>query len=367
MSYFICGSTNVDMTVMVTASHLPAEFNGLKITVEDAKPVTGDVLKIIQGIVKEHTYSKESVQGTVSKHSLQKDWIKTFKARHDLSGANLTVVIDPANMIGALEIDTFKAFEPNLKVFSIFDNFDHTCPNHEANPLKYETLVSLAKEVQCQKADIGIAFDGDADRVGFVDENGVPAPADLVGALIAKYILEKHPGATIACDIRSSRVVREEIERAGGKAVFSKVGHTHVRSLMRKTNALFGSELSGHFFFRDSYFSEGGPLPAFIILEIIKKTGKKLSELIAGVRKYYQSGEINSHVTRTPAQIYEELKTKYPEAEKDEMDGLTLITKNWWCNLRPSANDPVMRLNLEACDLETMEVVRDELLATIRA
>ncbi len=367
MSYFICGSTDVDMTVMVTASHLPSEFNGLKITVEDAKPVTGDVLKIIRDIVGQHTFSEETVHGTVTTHALQADWIKKFKERHDLAGANLTVVIDPANMIGALEIDTFKAFEPDLKVHSIFDNFDHTCPNHEANPLKYETLASLAHEVRCQNADIGIAFDGDADRVGFVDENGDPAPADLIGALIAKYILKKYPGSHIACDIRSSRVVREEIEKAGGTAVFTKVGHTHVRSLMRKVDAPFGSELSGHFFFKDSYFSEGGPLPAFVILEIMKETGMKLSELIASVRKYFQSGEINSHVTRTPDKIYQEIREKYHEAEMDDMDGLTLVTENWWCNIRPSANDPVMRLNLEARDQATMEKMRDEMLAIIRS
>lgn len=368
MSYFICGSTDVDMTVMITASHMPSEYNGMKITVEDAKPVTGDVLKIIRDIVGSHSFSEEVTHGTLSAHAFQADWIKKFKERHDLSGSNLSVVIDPANMIGALEVATFKAFEPDIKVHSIFDNFDHTCPNHEANPIKYETLKALADKVMCEKADLGIAFDGDADRVGFVDEKGNPVPGDLLGAIIVRKVLEQFPEATIICDIRSSRSMREEVENNGGKAIYSKVGHTHVRSLMRQHNSPYGAELSGHYFFKESYFSEGGPLPAFIIMEIMKETGKKLSELVAEVKRYFHSGEVNSHITRKPEDIYTELSEKYKDIslEQNRMDGLTIVTENWWCNIRPSANDPVMRLNLEARTEEKMGEMRDEILEVIR-
>lgn len=367
MSYYMCGSTSVDMTVMITASHMPSDYNGLKITVEDAKPVTSDVLQIIRSIVGTHSFSEEVVHGTLTTHALQKDWIDKFKAKHNLANSGLSLVVDPANMIGILEIDTFRAFEPDITLHTIFDTFDHTCPNHEANPIKHEALVSLGEEVVCKNANLGVAFDGDADRVGFVDENGLPIASDLIGALLASYVLAEHPGATIVCDIRSSRCVVEEIERLGGKAVREKVGHTHIRHRMRKEDAVLGIELSGHFFFKQSYFSEGGPLPAFIIMEIMAKEKKPLSALVAEVKKYFQSGEINSTISRTPALIYADLEREFSDLTITRQDGLSIETKDWWCNTRPSANDPVMRLNLEANTKKLMEEKRDSVLNIIRA
>jgi phosphomannomutase len=366
MSYYMCGATAVDMTVMITASHMPSEYNGLKITVEDAKPVTGDVLQIIREIVGTHTFSEETTHGNITEHALQPAWIKKFKDAHDLCGANLSVVIDPANMIGILEIATFKAFEPDLTVHTIFDTFDHTCPNHEANPIKHEVLASLGEEVRCKKADLGIAFDGDADRVGFVDEQGAPVPSDMIGALLARRVLASYPGATIVCDMRSSRALRDEIVRLGGKVVRERVGHTHIRTKMRQEDAVLGIELSGHFFFKDSFFSEGGPLPAFLILELLKDEKKPLSRLAAEVKAYHHSGEINSVIKRPASAIYDDLKRAFPEAESELYDGLSLTTKDWWCNVRPSANDPVMRLNLESRSEAQMEMVRDQVLAIIR-
>ena len=367
MSYFICGSTDVDMAIMITASHMPSEFNGLKISVEDAKPVTGDILQEIREIVGTHTFSEEVQHGNIVNHSLQEDWISRFKSNHDLKDSNLSIVIDPANMIGILEIDTFKAFEPDIKVHTIFDEYDHSCPNHEANPVKHDTLLELGKVVREKSVNIGIAFDGDADRVGFVNENGTPVASDMIGCLLVRYILKKNPGSTIVCDIRSSKALTEEITRLGGKFVREKVGHTHIRTRMRKENAVLGIELSGHFFFKDSYFSEGGPLPAFIILETIHAEKKKLSELVDEVRKYHQSGEINSKITKTPEEIYSELKEIFSDCDFDTTDGLTITANDWWCNVRPSANDPVMRLNLEANSKEVMEEKRDKILKIIRA
>ncbi len=367
MSYYMCGSTEVDMTVMITASHMPSAYNGLKITVEDARPVTKDILQIIKEIVGTHTFSEESTHGTITTHALQPDWIKRFKARHDLSGANLSVVIDPANMIGILEIDTFKAFAPDLTVHTIFADYDHTCPNHEANPIKHEALDSLCQEVVCKKADLGIAFDGDADRVGFVDETGTPVPSDLIGALIARVILEQYPQAVIITDVRSSNSLVTEVERLGSKIIREKVGHTNIRTRMRSENAVFGIELSGHFFFRESYFSEGGPLPAFLIMELMKKEKKTLSALVAEVRKFHHSGEINSHILKPAEQIYSELQKAFPEMSATRQDGLTLTASDWWCNVRPSANDPVLRLNLEANTREQMEAKKEAVLTIIRS
>ncbi len=366
MSYYMCGSTDVDATIMITASHMPSEYNGLKISVEDAKPVTGDILQELKDIVGTHSFSMESTHGQVTSHALQKDWIAQFKKKHDLTGSNFSIVIDPANMIGILEIDTFRAFEPDLTIHTIFDEFDHTCPNHEANPIKHETLFDLGREVLCQKADLGVAFDGDADRVGFVDETGMPIQSDAIGILLARSVLAKSPGATVVYDVRSTRSLPEEISKLGGVPVREKVGHTHIKSRMRKEDAELGIELSGHFFFKESYYCEGGALPVFMILELMKRERKTLSELIAETKKYHHSGEINSTVNHRPEEIYAALKKMYSDAEFDHTDGLSITYSDWWCNVRPSANDPVMRLNLEAIDKETMEKRRDEVLGVIR-
>ena len=367
MTYYMCGSSDVDATVMITASHMPPEYNGLKICTEDAKPVPGDMLQVIREIVGTHTFSAEETLGNVSTHALQPEWIQTFKAQHDLGDTQYTVVIDPANMIGALEIETFRAFSENLTIHTIFEDFDPTCPNHEANPLKTETLADLQAAVCTHQADLGVAFDGDADRVGILDEKGNPVPNDIIGMLLAEMILKTHPGATVVCDIRSSKALPELIESLGGTVIRNRVGHTFIRKTMREHDAVFGVELSGHFFFKENFYSEGGPLPVFLLLELMKESGLPLSALVEKYQKYVHSTEINSTIIRTQEAIYKEIQTTYPEATVEMIDGLSLITDTWWCNVRPSANDPVMRLNLEAVDQDTMEQMRDEVLKIIRS
>ena len=367
MTYFIGGSTDVDATVMITASHMPSEYNGLKITIEDSKPVSADVLQVLKKIVGTHTFSSEETIGSITTHAMQKEWIASFKAKHDLSGTGFSIVIDPANMIGALEIATFKAFEPDILVHSIYDEFDHTCPNHEANPLKYETMIDLGTEVVCQKANLGLAFDGDADRVGFVDKTGTPVPSDIIGIILAKYVLVKYPNSTIVYDIRSTKALPELIESLGGTAIQEKVGHTFIRRTMREHDAVLGIELSGHFFFKDSYFSEGGPLPAFMLMEVMKNEGKTLSELAYEAKLYFHSTEINSVILRKPEEIYTQLKEVFSDAEIRTVDGLSIHYHNWWCNVRPSANDPVMRMNLEGDTQKIMEEKRDKVLEIIRS
>jgi phosphomannomutase len=365
MTYFISGSTDVDATVMITASHMPSEYNGLKITIEDSKPVTADLLQILREIVGTHTFSSEETVGNISTHAMQAEWIAHFKAKHDLSGSKFKIVIDPANMVGALDIPTFKAFAPELEVHTIYEDLDHTCPNHEANPVKLETMTDLGNEVKCVHADLGIAFDGDADRVGFVDENGGAIPSDIIGMLLTKSILKKYPGSTIVYDIRSTKALPELITKLGGIPVREKVGHSFIKTTMRKHEATLGIELSGHFFFKESYYSEGGPLPAFLILELLKEEKKTLSELATEATKYFQSSEINSKISKTPDEIYATLIEKFSEADIDRTDGLTLTLPDWWCNVRPSANDPVMRLNLEANTSALMQEKRDEVLEVI--
>lgn len=367
MTYFMGGSTDVDATVMITASHMPSEFNGLKITTDDAVPLYAELIQEIREIVGTHTFSAASTTGEVVAHALQEEWLQHFKKNHDLSGANLSVVIDPANMIGILDIPTFKAFEPDITVYTIYDEFDHTCPNHEANPIKHDTLADLGCEVTDKKADLGIAFDGDADRVGFVDEKGTPIASDMIGALLSQVILKQYPGSTIVCDLRSSRALADTIEKHGGKVLRNRVGHSYIKKTMREHDAALGIELSGHFFFKDAYFAEGGPLPAFMIMELMKDSGKKLSELVAEVQDYHHSGEINSTIIRSPQEIYADLEKTFIDADISYMDGLLISYPDWWCNVRPSANDPVMRLNLEANSHELMEEKRDQILEIVRS
>ncbi len=366
MSYFMCGSTDVDMVIMVTASHMPSEYNGLKITVEDAKPVTKDILQEIRKIVGTHSFSSEGTRGSISSHALQKQWIDQFKARHNLSGTDFSIVIDPANMIGLLEIDTFKAF-PELTVHTIFDTPDHTCPNHEANPIKSEALCHLQSEVLAKQTTLGIAFDGDADRVGFVDETGTTIRSDVIGALLARQLLTKHGPAPIVCDVRTSRSVKEYIEQFGGIPLREKVGHTNIRTRMRKEDSLLGFELSGHFFFKESFYSEGGALPVFLILELMRETQQPLSALAREVVGYFHSGEINSSITRTPESIYGDVISSISHTVIDQLDGLTLEAQDWWCNIRPSANDPVLRLNVEAATHELLQEKIHQLLTIIRS
>jgi len=367
MTYYICGSTNVDATVMITASHMPSEYNGLKIAIEDSKPVTKDVLQELKKIVGEHTYSSSTKIGVTESQSPLSKWQSKFKAAHSFADRPLRIVIDPANMIGSLEIETFRSFEPELEVFAIYDDFDHTTPNHEANPIKPETLKDLGQAVLDNKADIGIAFDGDADRIGFVDETGAFVSADIIGALITNVLLKKQPGATIVYDLRSSKAVPEEIKRNGGIPLEWKVGHTNIRTKMREVDAIFGIELAGHYFFKETFFSEGGPLPAFLILELLHSSGKSLSTLVKEVQKYFHSTEINSEITKNPDEIYELLQSKFPGGKVSNLDGLKITYHDWWFNVRPSANDPVLRLNLETETKELMQERVAEMLKIIRS
>ncbi len=304
MTYYICGSTDVDATVMITASHMPSQYNGLKIAIEDAKPVTADVLQELKKIVGEHTYSHQENVGTIEENSPLSNWQSKFRSTHSFQGRPLRVVIDPANMIGGLEVETFRAFEPELEVIAIYEDFDHTCPNHEANPIMHETLIDLGEAVREHNADIGIAFDGDADRVGFVDEFGVVVPADIAGALIARKLLQSNSGGTVLYDLRSSQSVPNEIRAHGGIPIEWKVGHTNIRTKMRELDAVMGIELAGHYFFKETFYSEGGPLPAFLLLELLHETGKSLAALVEEVRQYHHSGEINSKISRPTQEIY---------------------------------------------------------------
>lgn len=367
MVYFASGTLDVDMAVCITASHMTSEHNGIKICKKNAVPVALDSgITDIKLLVEKNEF-RSVKKGSIEELDIKDDYFDTFTKVVDLGNTKFKIVIDPANMMGILEIEAFKMLKNNLEISTIYDEFDETCPNHEANPIKLETLKDLGKEVRNKKADIGVAFDGDADRTGFVDENGDPIAADIAGALMAKVILKMHPRSSVFYDLRSSRIVKKIVESLGGTAYESRVGHSYVKQSMKEKNASFGLELAGHYYFIENFSAEAGPLPTLILLKLMKDTGKPLSELVNEISEYYQSGEINSTISKAPEKIYEQLKEKYSNGETSMLDGIKIDFKDWWFNVRPSANEPVMRLNLEASTKELMEEKRDEILKIIQS
>ena len=369
MLYYASGSTHSEVAVMITASHMSSEYNGLKICIGDALPIGIDSgLDALKTYVERGVFKSVHQIGSISTLDIKTAWRQKLKSLAPLTALSekKRIVIDPANAVGILEIDSFRQYTDLLDVHTIFDELDHSAPNHEANPLKYETLAALGEEVVRKQADFGVALDGDADRIGIVDEHGRPVPSDMIGIILAEGLLHIHDGHSVVHDIRSSKRAAEVIKISGGVSVPERVGHTYIRRTMRKNNSVFGFELSGHYFFRDMFFSEGGVLPALLLLEILHRKNMPLSKLVAEHAVYFHSGEINSEISKPVHTIYEQLLALYPEANSHSVDGLTMLMHDWWCNIRPSATDPVLRLNLEADTKELMLYHVNRILEVIR-
>jgi phosphomannomutase len=287
-------------------------------------------------------------------------------AKHVATFARLAkpihVAIDFANGMGIWEVKTLKGL---ITWDGLFEDPDGRFPNHEANPLHYATLVDLQAKVRAGRYAFGVAYDGDADRAGFIDEKGEIIPMDLITALIAQDVLATRKGA-IFYDLRSSWVVKEVIEAAGGKPMMSRVGHAFIKQQMRENDALFAGELSGHYYFKDNFTAESSAMAILCLANIVSKSDKTLSQLIAPLRKYFASGEINTHVSRDPKAILDEIRAKYTDGRMFELDGVSVEYADWWFNVRCSNTEPLVRLNLEAKTKAVMEAKRDELLAIIR-
>jgi len=247
----------------------------------------------------------------------------------------------------------------------LFDEYDGSFPNHEANPLDEETFESLSEHVRGGNFDFGIAFDGDADRVGFVDEKGDIISMDIITALIARVMLANEKGV-VFYDLRSSKAVKELIEANGGEARMSRVGHAFIKQQIREANAVFAGELSGHYYFRENFFTESSGLAALLIANLVSQSDKPLSELVAPIRKYAASGEINSRVN-DPSAVFAKIRAAYPEAHTFELDGVSVELEDWWFNVRMSNTEPLCRLNLEAPTEAEMIRHRDGVLALIRS
>lgn len=367
MVYFAAGRLDIDAAISLTASHNPPEYNGMKIALRGAVPVGENTgLKEIRDLALRQEWPSVTERGTMRSEDIKAAYYGYFASFAELHDKHFTLVIDTANAMGVLELPIYEQFADNLSVVNLYNDLDHPFSCHEANPLKTETLDELRAKVTEVHADLGIAYDGDADRIGFVDEQGTIIPMDLITGLVAEIILKKRPGATILYDLRSSRAVKEIIEENGGTAKECKVGHANIKRQMREDGAIFAGELSGHYYFEENSFAEAGTLPALLLLNLMTETGKPISELVATLRRYAHSGEINSEVHDKDA-VLTTLKTKYTDGKQHELDGLKVEYTDWWFNVRPSNTEPLLRLNLEATTPELMEKKKTELLALIRS
>jgi len=366
MSYFACAFLKADGSIMITASHNPKDYNGFKFTRKNAVPIgESSGLKKIEEIFLSQKFKSSSRKGRIIKKDIMQDYAKHVLSFIDSKKIKpLNIVIDAANGMGGKETPVVYSKLP-CKRTELFFNLDGTFPNHEADPLKEENVAELKKAVLRKKADIGIAFDGDADRVFFVDEQGEKISSDLITCLIAEEFLEKSPKEKVLYDLRSSLIIKEKVEESGGKAIMSRVGHAFVKELMKKENAIFGGELSGHFYFRDNFYTDSGMIASLKMLEILSEKGKPLSELIKPLKKYFHSGEINSKVSDKEGKM-KLLMDKYKEGKLTTIDGIRIDFQDWWFNVRPSNTEPLLRLNLEAKTKSQMEKKRDEVLDVIR-
>lgn len=366
MVYFASSRLDVDGAISLTASHNPAEYNGLKLCRKGAVPIgENSGLKEIEAIAMTEIPERKSGKLNIREHDIKEEYIDYFASFAKFGDTKFKIAVDPANAMGILEMDIYRRFPKNIEIHAIYDDLDPMFPNHEANPLKLETLADLQKKVKEIGANIGIANDGDADRIAFVDERGEIIPMDLATALLSSIVLKQHPGATILYDLRSSKAVREIIEENGGTAKECRVGHALIKKQMRDDGALFAGELSGHYYFRENSFAEAGTFAAILILNLMAETGKPVSELVKNARRYFHSGEINSEVEDKEA-VLRTLREKYADGKQHELDGLKVEYPDWWFNVRPSNTEPVLRLNLEADTSEKMERRRDEILTIIR-
>jgi phosphomannomutase len=370
MLYFAVGEYGYEGGIQITASHNPRAYNGMKIVRRGAKPVGGDSgLDRIKHLA-EDGLPEPSRRGTVSGRDVYADFHDRVLRFIDPTAVRpLRVVLDGTNGMAGPMIGGLLERLPIEAVPHHLDP-DGSFPNGEPNPLLEENRQFIMEQVIREGADLGIAWDGDADRCFFIDDTGRFVEGDLITALIARSMLEQHPGASIIYDLRASWAVRDTVAECGGTALENRVGHAFIKARLRKEDAVFAGEVSGHYYFRDFYYCDTGIVPALVMLELISRSGRRLSELLAPYReRYHISGEMNSTVSDVPLKL-QELKERYaPEAERvSHLDGISFDFADWHFNVRPSNTEPLLRLNLESVtSREAMEQRRDEVLDVIRS
>ena len=373
MSYFANGSLKADGSVMITASHNTKEWNGCKLCKANAVPISGATgIKDIERLVAGMTGSEPpNGQGRIEKVD-----VSAAYGEHVRKFAHLArpvhVAMDFANGMGIAESVAFKG-QDKLTHDDLYGEYDGDFPNHDANPLERETLKDLQDLIKANpgKYAFGVAFDGDADRAGFVDEKGEIIPMDFTTALIAEDLLKSNPGAACFYDLRSTKMAEETIAESGGRPMMSRVGHSFIKEQMRQNDAIFAGELSGHYYFKANFTAESSSMATYALANIVSSGDKPLSELVEPLRKYSQSGEINTKTTTPPAEILAKIKSLFAgKARVFELDGVSVDAwekEGYWANVRMSNTEPLVRLNLEGKTKEIMEAKRDEFLALIRA
>ena len=364
--YFASGSLEAP-GAMLTASHNPPQWNGMKFCLAGAKPVgeqTG--LAEIRAFAEADSYAAAGRTGSVQERSLLDEYADHVLSFVDPGNiAPLTVVADTANGMGGLVVPAVFARLP-VTLVHLYPELDGTFPNHPADPIDPENQRDLKREVLDQTADIGLAFDGDADRVFLVDERSEGVSGSEVTALVAKAMLQRFPGSKIVHNLICSWSVPEVVRENGGTPVRTRVGHSFIKQVMAETDAVFGGEHSGHYYFRENYRADSGLIAAVVVLEQLSLAGRPLSEVLAPFRRYAASGEINSRVDDQQGAI-EAIASAYGEGRQDRTDGLTAEFEDWWFNVRPSNTEPLLRLNVEARTDELLKERTEEVLAIIRS
>ena len=365
--YFAVGKYGYEGGVMITASHNPKQYNGFKICRERAEPVSGSdgLDRILMAILENPSPRPKPERGMTVRRNIDDEY-----ARHCLSFIDVSkvkqyhVVIDAGNGIAGKTLPPVLKQLP-IKTTPLFFELDGTFPNHPASPIELENLVDLQHAIAKESADFGVAFDGDADRMFLLDKDGRQVGGDMVTALVSKSLLKKHPGETVLYNLICSHAVPELVERMGGKAIRTRVGHALIKPLMKKNNAIFGGEHSGHFYFRDNWFADSGLIAFLVCLELLSEEGRALDEMVAEIDPYVRSGEINSRVDSITDRI-EAVSAAFPEGKQDRLDGLTVEMDGYWFNLRPSNTEPLLRLNVEADSPKRLNEAKERLLRIIR-
>lgn len=355
MYYYSVCVLDADAGIQITASHNPEQYNGVKLVGPKAIPAIDYVSNSeLYDIANSGDFPKPAQTGKVRETLYMVDrYVRDVLAAggvKDFGGMKLAV--DDGNGMDGIVLPRL-FMNTNCEVYPLFWNLDGRFPNHEANPLKEETLSYLKDTVKSFGIQLGVAYDGDGDRAGFVDENGKHISGDIVTAILAKEMLKERPGATIIYDVRSSRAVPEEIEKAGGKPLMWKVGHAFIKAKMRETGAYFGGELSCHYYYDKFHITDNGDLTMLTMIRTLLSEGKTLSELAKPIMRYFHSPEINFQVTNIP-DILAKVKSHYQDGKVTELDGLRVDYPDWWFNLRPSQTEPLLRLNVEADTKENM-------------
>jgi phosphomannomutase len=369
MMYFHVASQDLDGGAIITASHNPKEYNGIKMVRRGALALSGDagIKEIKEAIMAGRFADKGSKEGKVLQRTISDEYAEHCLRFIDVARVpRMKVVLDTGNGMGAIGATAIFKRLP-LELVKMYFDLDGTFPNHPPDPLEEANRREIEERVASEKAQLGMAWDGDADRCFFVDDTGQFVPGDFMTALLGQSFVRKSPGAKIVYDVRASRVVRDLVEAAGGVALMNRVGHAFIKKRMREENALFGGEVSGHFYFRDNWYADNGMIPALLVLELLGREGKRLSELLAPLRsKYFISGEINSKVEDVPRAV-RRIEERYRDAEITRMDGISVDYPDWHFNVRSSNTEPLLRLNVEAYSQSDLDRRRDEVLALIRS